>query len=303
MEKSHIDDALDNSSKAPNIKPVQSPSPPSRDWKKTYKTVAMLAFGGILAGLAWAFLIELVLDRSLRRPVEIEAKLKVPLFLSIPDVNRNGHARLAKTSERRQLQLNNSSKAAKADAPAGGDDSSPAKSGALQVVSPERIPVLQSFYESLRDRLIVYFEVKNLTHKPKLLAVTSAGHGAGVSSIAAGLAASLSETGDGNVLLVDMNVEQGAAQQFYKGKAGCGLDTALKIETQGDALVQVKPLCRQRQRQQQRASGHPAETVQRLGAQTQGQQLRLHHFRHAARQPDQPHLAPLPVHGHDAARR
>jgi Mrp family chromosome partitioning ATPase len=70
------------------------------------------------------------------------------------------------------------------------------------------------------------------------VAVTSAGRGAGVSSIAAGLAASLSETGEGNVLLVDMNVEQGAAQQFYKGKAGCGLDTALTAETKQNALVQ-----------------------------------------------------------------
>ena len=60
-----------------------------------------------------------------------------------------------------------------------------------------------------------------------------------MSSIAAGLAASLSETGEGNVLLVDMNLEQGAAQQFYKGKAGCGLDAALESATKGDALVQA----------------------------------------------------------------
>jgi Mrp family chromosome partitioning ATPase len=170
-----------------------------------------------------------------RRPVEIEAKLKLPLFLSIPDVSRNGHSRLAKTAERRRLRLNN---ATEADAPAGGDDPAPGKNDALQVVSLERNPALQPFYEALRDRLIVYFEVKNLTHKPKLVTVTSAGRGAGVSTIAAGLAAALSETGDGNVLLVDMNFEQGAAQQFYKGKAGCGLDTALKTETKEDALVQ-----------------------------------------------------------------
>jgi succinoglycan biosynthesis transport protein ExoP len=234
LEDSHIGQAL-NIYKAPNIKWVQTPSPPFRDWKKTHKTTAMLAFGGIFAGLALALLIELFLDRSVRRPVEIEAKLKLPLFLSIPDVKRNGHARLAKTAERRRLQLQN---ATEADAPAGGDDPAPEKNGALQVVSLERNPALQPFYEALRDRLIVYFEVKNLTHKPKLVAVTSAGRGAGVSSIAAGLAASLSETGDGNVLLVDMNLEQGAAQQFYKGKAGCGLDTALKTETKEDALVQ-----------------------------------------------------------------
>ncbi|HEY1789406.1 MAG TPA: hypothetical protein VGJ73_14700, partial [Verrucomicrobiae bacterium] len=90
----------------------------------------------------------------------------------------------------------------------------------------------------LRDRLILYFEVKNFTHKPKLVAVTGAGKGTGVSTVASGLAASLSEIGDGNVLLVDMNLENGAAQQFYKGKACCGLDTVLASETKKDALVQ-----------------------------------------------------------------
>ena len=185
LEDAHINAALDTG-KTPNIKWVQMPSPPFRDWQKTHKIMAMLAFGGILASLAWAFLIELVLDRSVRRPVEIEAKLKVPLFLSIPDVTRNGHSRLGRTAERRLLQLQN---ATGADVPAAGGDPAPGKSGALQVVSLERNPALQPFYEALRDRLIVYFEVNNLTHKPKLVAVTSAGQGAGVSSIAAGLAA------------------------------------------------------------------------------------------------------------------
>ena len=195
----------------------------------------MLAFGGICAGLAWAFLIELFLDRSVRRPMEIESKLKLPLFLAIPDVNRNGHARLAKTAERRQLQFQND---AETGAPDGDIDAVPANDGVLQVQSAENNPMLQLFCEALRDRLIVYCEVRNLTHKPKIVAVTSASRGAGVSTVAAGLAASLSETGDGNVLLVDMNLEQGAAHQFYKGKAVCGLDAALKTETKGDALVQ-----------------------------------------------------------------
>src|SRR5207249_7960773 len=70
---------------------------------------------------------------------------------------------------------------------------------------------LRPFYETLRDRLISFFELKNLTHKPKLVAMTSCGEGAGVTTTAAGLAACLSETGDGNVLLVDMNLQQGAA--------------------------------------------------------------------------------------------
>src|SRR5699024_142884 len=71
--------------------------------------------------------------------------------------------------------------------------------------------VLHSFHETLRDRLISYFESVNLTHKPKLVAVTGLGRGSGVTTTAAGLASSLSETGEGNVLLVDMTAGQGSA--------------------------------------------------------------------------------------------
>lgn len=99
---------------------------------------------------------------------------------------------------------------------------------------------LRRFYEGLRDRLVVYFEMRNLAHKPKLLGVTSCAAGAGVSTIATGLAAALSETGEGNVLLVDMNVEGGAAQHFHKGSPNCGLDSALKSETRDQALVHEK---------------------------------------------------------------
>jgi len=226
LENFHIDESL-TTGKAPNIKWVQMPSPPYQDWAKALKQMAAVAFGGIIAGLAWSFLTELYLDGSVKRPGEIQAKLKMPLFLSIPDVRRNGHARPGRAAIRRRLQFNN---ATEADATAG--------SGVLQVVSLELNPSLQPFYEALRDRLIVYFEVKNLTHKPKLVAMTSANQGAGVSTLAAGLAASLSETGEGRVLLVDMNLENGAAKQFYKGRADCGLDAALKNETRDNALIQ-----------------------------------------------------------------
>src|SRR6185369_2977161 len=98
--------------------------------------------------------------------------------------------------------------------------------------------VLRPFCDALRDSLITFFEVNNLTHKPKLVAVTSCSPGAGVSTIAAGLAASLSETGEGNVLLVNMNQTDGAMHQFYRGNLTCDLDDALEAEKRKDALVQ-----------------------------------------------------------------
>jgi uncharacterized protein involved in exopolysaccharide biosynthesis/Mrp family chromosome partitioning ATPase len=223
LEQARIDTMI-GAGKAPNIGVIQSPSPPVKQWpKKLKKMAAILAVGGIATGLALAFLIEMFLDRSLKRPVEIEAKLGLPLFISIPDFTKNGCPR-AKIEGKKTLLLTET---------AGKDASENAALAPWNRQHP-----LRRFCEGLRDRLIVHFEVKNVTHKPKLVAVTSCAKGAGVSSVAAGLAASLSETGDGNVLLVDMNVEGGAAQQFYKGKLGCGVDAALEVEARKGAQIQ-----------------------------------------------------------------
>ena len=98
---------------------------------------------------------------------------------------------------------------------------------------------LRTYTEGLRERIISYFEVHNLNlKKPKLVAVTGCDNGAGVSTLASGLAAALSKTGDGNVLLVDMNVDQGVAHSFYKGKPGCGISDALEPENRAGAQVQ-----------------------------------------------------------------
>jgi Mrp family chromosome partitioning ATPase len=97
---------------------------------------------------------------------------------------------------------------------------------------------LRPHFETLRDRLMTYFEMINLTHKPKLVAVTSCNAGAGVTTTAAGLASSLSEIGDGNVLLVSMNDREGEAQRFYKGKLTFGIEEVLQKENRDQAQVQ-----------------------------------------------------------------
>jgi Mrp family chromosome partitioning ATPase len=142
--------------------------------------------------------------------------------MTIPDMKQSGHRSLiGAAAGRAPLQLN-------AAAGAG---------NLMEVATGDREHPMRRFYEGLRNRLIVHFEIWNLKHKPKLVAVTSCGRGAGVSSTAAGLAASLSETGDGSVLLVDMNCERGAAQHFIKGKAVSGLETALTSPVKSSDLI------------------------------------------------------------------
>jgi len=232
LEQTRFTDQL-GAGKNTNIGVAQAPSPPFRESRQLVKLLAMVVAGGVFGGIGLAFLIEMYLDRTVKRPIEIETRLRLPLFLSIPNTGRNGRPRLPKPSDNGHLCL---------PAPAGQtgavETSDAGKSDGAEVAPWDDGHSLRRFYEALRDRLVTYFEVRNLTHKPKLVAVTGCSKGAGVTTIAAGLAATLSETGDGNVLLVDMNLEQGAAHPFHKGKPGCGLDDALENEKRDSALVQ-----------------------------------------------------------------
>jgi polysaccharide biosynthesis transport protein len=226
LEQSRINETLGNG-RVSNISQIQTPSPPFSQRGKSHQVIGMILAGGLLAGIGWAFMIEMYLDRSIKRPVDVERMIDAPLFLAIPRLSRRD-VRLLKAP----VPLLNAAKgddgpndAAGVNGANGSHSAGSNGSRALAPTDPGN--PLQVFHETLRDRLIGYFESINLTHKPKLVAVTGLNADAGVSTTAAGLARSLSETGEGNVLLVDMNYGQGAAQQFVKGRAVCGLDEIL----------------------------------------------------------------------------
>jgi uncharacterized protein involved in exopolysaccharide biosynthesis/Mrp family chromosome partitioning ATPase len=207
LEKARIDEALDPT-KMPNISAVQRPSPPGLETKKRNKIAMGLAGAGIALGIAIALLKGLVLNQTVGRPLQLETQLHIPLMLSIP--YRNGHFAL----------------------PRNGSSENP---GALATSRPHRKLApwepghfIRPYCDAIRDRLGLYFELNHLTHKPKLVGVTSFSEEAGTSTLAAGLAASLSETNDGKVLLVDVNLGPEGVHPFFKGKPAYSLNTALK---------------------------------------------------------------------------
>jgi succinoglycan biosynthesis transport protein ExoP len=216
-----------------NIAVTQQPMPPALERTKTPKKMAVAALSGILVGLAWAFLSEFYLDHSVKRAKEVEGDLGMRLFLSIPKIKRKDLRRnlLKAPKDAPEPEAANGSMLPVVNGANG-------QNGKHEVAPWDPNHSLHEYYEALRDRLIAYFEVNNLTHKPKLVAVTGASKGAGTTSIAVGLAASLSQTGEGKVLLIDMNYENGGAQPFYQGKPGCELDAALTDSTRETALVQ-----------------------------------------------------------------
>ncbi len=228
LEQARFDEAL-GAGKLSNISVAQRPCPPYRDSSKLHKQLAMVVFGGMLSGIALAFLLEFYLDQTLKHAKEVKMRLRLPLFLTIPDTGQNGFQTPSVGKERRLLATATSEQA-EAET-----DSQTGRNQKMQIAVWDASHYLRSYFEALRDRLVAFFDVNNLKHNPKLVAVTGCAKGAGVTTIAAGLAASLSETGVGNVLLVDMNVGQGAAHPFYKGKPACGLAQAL--EDKDSALV------------------------------------------------------------------
>lgn len=206
LEQARVDEAL-GAGRVSNISQIQKPSPPTRDYNYFSKLIALLGCGGMVAGLGWAFLDERVLDRSVRRSDDIKRLLNPALFLSVP------HLALGKPEPRTSPPP----KLITTPVPPSPADSS--NRGKPRLIEP--------YLETLRDRLIGYFESRKLPHKPKLVGVTAVGSGAGVTTVAAGLARSLSEIGDGNVLLVDMSNGQESARHFVRGQSVCDLDQVL----------------------------------------------------------------------------
>lgn len=214
--RSKTADALKN---VADMSLVDPPSPPKIDYKKFLKLIG-IAFGGCVGlGFGLAFLIDLVLDRTIRRTTDVEKHLHMPVFLSIPDAGWNPKS-IWPWRKRKATAANGDGNGNGENEPATETALAPWKEGHYST----------GYSEGLRERLLTYFEVNNLNlKKPKLVALAGCGSGSGVTTLASGLAAALSKTGDNNVLFVDMNSEQAMAHSFTNGKPGCAASDMLSL--------------------------------------------------------------------------
>jgi polysaccharide biosynthesis transport protein len=182
LEKARLDERLDPA-RIPNISTVEAPSAPVLAKRDLKKIIPISVGGGLAIGLIWALLVELVFDRTIKRAGEVEGRLRIPLLMSIPALP----ARSLRLRDREDEDP---------DADALGEGS-----------------LLAPFCEAIRDQLGLFFELNNMRHKPKLVAVTGLSNLAGTSTLAAGLATALAETaGAKKVCLVD---KMAPSRKFY----------------------------------------------------------------------------------------
>jgi len=152
----------EGSANSPNISVVQAPTPAAKVASKRLKTMGLLFGGCVGGGLGLAFFLELFVDRTVKRPSEIEPNFKLPLLMAVPAMH---------------------------DAPNSTPKGEPGASGnakALVPASDSFVPAwspmhfIHPYTDALSNRVAMYFEF--VKRKPKLVGVTSCTDGAGVSS-------------------------------------------------------------------------------------------------------------------------
>ena len=121
---------------------IESPTPPTRDLQKAPKVIAGLGVGGIVLGLGLAFLLEMVLDRSFKRPQEVTNRLKLPFFLAIPYLNGKMKLRLPPGGAKMKLLT-----PAGENSDANSETTPDGKSNALRTRQPEN-----SFHRGTKTR-------------------------------------------------------------------------------------------------------------------------------------------------------
>ncbi|KKK63068.1 hypothetical protein LCGC14_2998030, partial [marine sediment metagenome] len=167
--------------------------------------LALGLFLGIFGAIGLAFFSE-HLDHSIKTPEEAKERLELPTITSIPRVRVN---RVSPTSKRRQ-----------------------GKTGDRIWDVPARI---RQCYEVLGEQLLL--SSNGSAEKKRVYAVVSCCHGEGASTVAASLATTLSQRGDGHVLLVDADICHPSVHQTFKTKLSPGLtDVLANGQSNGDAI-------------------------------------------------------------------
>jgi uncharacterized protein involved in exopolysaccharide biosynthesis/Mrp family chromosome partitioning ATPase len=212
LEHARIGQALETE-KISNIAIVQAATLPEQAINSAtgIKLILIVLFG-LLGGGGLAFVWEF-LDRTIRKPEDVEDKLQLPTLVSIPVLTGA------------QLSL--------LGRPAAGADAAAAEDEGLWAVSNQTVEL----FETLRDRLLLSTPAP--AGPPTLIGFTSCYPGEGVSTVALNTAYTLSRHAERPVLLVDAHLRHPALHDLLGARRLAGVAEIL-VEGQGK-IVAVEP--------------------------------------------------------------
>lgn len=215
LEQSRIDDALD-SGKISNISIVQPATLPTRMFRpRLRKNMFTALFLGLMLGIGLTVVREYFVDRSLRKPQQLETALHAPLLISIPAVSSAGRFLTGRRQSSVKLLPAHPGAGQATDREAKGRDRPSSAGWNLD-------NDLRGYFEALRDRLLGTIAAAG--GGPHLLGITSCLKGSGVTTTAGGLGVTLARNGDGRVLLVDAaELDFASAGQLLGSGSSAGL--------------------------------------------------------------------------------
>jgi succinoglycan biosynthesis transport protein ExoP len=215
LDEMHIDQNIDPRSRN-NISVIQTATVIPSEFKKLGKKMGAAAAGGVGLGFLLALLLDYVFNPTIKRSKDLETNLRVPVLASIPDFGRRlklkrGHAKNGAVQKNGHPYTNG------------------------EIPPWEETDPMLPYYEALRDRIVMSYNGD--LHKPKIVGLTSCHPGAGVSRLAAGLAASLSRDAERNILLVGLERNKVAVSAFAKGRPTDGIEPPAEDASTDKQLV------------------------------------------------------------------
>jgi len=209
LEEARIEESL-KGERISNISVLQAatlPAEPAGPGKAVRLGLGLVF--ALLGGIGFAFLCEF-LDHTIKTPEDVYERLQLTTLASIPRTRLNTVHPEVKSHRHRTLE---------------GKD--------IKTASPYwDIPAnVRRHYVAFRERLLL--AANGASHDHYVIGVTSCSHSEGVSTVAANLASSLSQMGNGGVLLVDANSHDPAIHRIFQTRLSPGLLDVLTT-TPGD---------------------------------------------------------------------
>ncbi len=203
LEEARIDQALkgDRISNISILQPASLPVLPTGPGKGIRLGIGLLL--AIAGGIGFAFLCE-YLDHSIKTPEDVQDKLQLPTLASIPQARANTVGPVWKSTLWKRFGIK------------------PRQTAPVQWDLPVN---MRPHYAAFREQLLL--GSNGSLHGHSIIGVTSCSRCEGVSTVAANLASSLSEQGNGVILLVDANAHNPSVHRIFRTRQSPGLLDAM----------------------------------------------------------------------------